>query len=90
MAERKEKVLNIRVSPTQRTAYERAAALEGVSVSALLTAAADEKAERVLLAHSTMTVPTETFDRLLAALDQPAALAPPLEKALVEPRFVNR
>ena len=90
MAERKEKVLNIRVSPTQRTAYERTAALEGVSVSALLTAAADEKAERVLLAHSTMTVPTETFDRLLAALDQPAALAPPLEKALVEPRFVNR
>ena len=45
MAERKEKVLNIRVSPTQRTAYERAAALEGVSVSALLTAAADEKAD---------------------------------------------
>jgi len=90
MAERKDKVLNVRVSPTQRNAYERAAALEGVSVSELLTGAADEKAERVLLAHSTMTVASETFDRLLAALDQPAALASSLEKAFVEPRFVNR
>jgi uncharacterized protein (DUF1778 family) len=90
MVDRKDRVLNVRVSPAQRTAYERAAALEGTSVSALVTTAADERAERVLLEHSTMTVPSETFDRLLAELDRPAVLAPPLEKALAEPRFANR
>ncbi len=88
--ERKDKMLNVRVSPRQRSTYERAAALEGTSVSAMLTSAADERAERVLRAQSAMTVSSETFDRLLAALDEPAALAPSLEKALLERRFENR
>jgi hypothetical protein len=42
--ERKDKVLNLRVSDKQRAVYERAAALEGVSVSALVTSAADARA----------------------------------------------
>ena len=88
--ERKSKVLNLRVSDRQRTVYERAAALEGVSVSALVTSAADDRADEVLRAHASMTVPSDIFDQLLAALDQPAPLAPALEKALVEPRFENR
>jgi uncharacterized protein (DUF1778 family) len=37
-----------------------------------------------------MTVPADVFDQLLAALDQPAPLAPALEKALRRPRFQNR
>jgi uncharacterized protein (DUF1778 family) len=88
--ERKNKVLSLRVSDRQRTMYERAAALEGISVSALVTAAADARAEELLYAHASMTVPTDVFDDLLTALDQPAALAPALEKALIEPRFGNR
>jgi len=88
--ERKDKVLNLRVTDRQRTVYERAAALEGVSVSALVTSAADARADELLHAHASMTVPADVFDDLLAALDRPAALAPPLEKALVEPRFENR
>lgn len=88
--ERKDKMLNLRVSDRQRTTYERAAALEGVSVSALVTSAADARAEGVLHAHASMTVPTDVFDQILAALDQPAPLAPPLETALTEPRFENR
>lgn len=88
--ERKSRVLNLRVSDRQRTVYERAAALEGVSVSALVTSAADDRADEVLQAHASMTVPSDVFDQLLAALDQPAPLAPALEKALVEPRFGNR
>lgn len=88
--ERKSKVLNLRVSDRQRTVYERAAALEGVSVSALVTLAADERAEELLHAHTSMTVPSDVFDQLLGALDTPVPLAPALEKALVEPRFQNR
>lgn len=88
--ERKDRVLSLRVSDRQRGAYERAAALEGLSVSALVTAAADARAEELLHAHASMTVPSEVFDGLLAALDQPAVLAPALEKALIERRFENR
>lgn len=88
--ERKDKTLNLRVSDRQRTVYERAAALEGVSVSALVTSAADDHADQVLHAHAAMVVPADVFDDLLAALGQPMALAPALEKALTEPRFENR
>jgi uncharacterized protein (DUF1778 family) len=88
--ERKSRVLNLRVSDRQRTIYERAAALEGTSVSALVTSAADDKAEQLLHAHSSMTVPSDVFDQLLAALDQPQPLATSLEKALTDPRFENR
>lgn len=88
--ERKDRVLNVRVSDRQRSVYERAAALEGVSVSALVTAAADARADELLHAHASMTVPTDVFDDLLAALDAPVVLAPSLEKALVETRFENR
>jgi uncharacterized protein (DUF1778 family) len=88
--ERKDKVLNLRVSDRQRTVYERAAELEGISVSALVTSAADARAEDLLREHASMTVPADVFDHLLAALDQPAVLAPALEKALNESRFENR
>lgn len=88
--ERKDKALNVRVSEQQRVAYERAAALEGTTVSALVTSAADARAREVLHAHASMTVPADVFDALVAALDQPVPLAPSLEKALTNPVFENR
>jgi len=88
--ERKDKVLNLRVSDRQRRTYERAAAVEGVSVSALVTSAADARAEAILETHVSMSVPSEVFDQLLAALDEPAPLVSPLKKALAKPRFQNR
>jgi uncharacterized protein (DUF1778 family) len=88
--QRKDKVLNLRVSDRQRTAYERAAAIEGVSVSALVTSAADARADELLQEHASLTVPADAFDHLLRALDQTSPLAPSLEKALIEPRFENR
>ena len=88
--ERKDKVLNLRVSDRQRRTYERAAAVEGVSVSALVTSAADARAEAILENHASMSVPSEVFDQLLAALDAPAPLVSPLKKALAKPRFQNR
>ena len=88
--ERKDRVLNLRVTERQRKVYERAAALEGLSVSALVTLAADARADEALRKHASMTVPADVFDQLLAALDEPAPLAPALEKALAEPRFEHR
>lgn len=85
----KTKVLNLRVSDEQRRVYERAAALEGISVSALVTSAADVHADELLHAHASMSVPADVFDGLLAALDGQAAPAPALAKALAEPRFEN-
>lgn len=83
--------LNLRVSEEQRAAYERAATLEGTTVSALVTGAADERAQEVLDAHASMTVPRDVFDQLLAQLDEPPRpLAPAVLKALAGRRFENR
>lgn len=89
--ERKTKALNLRVSERQRASYERAAELEGQSVTAMVLTAADQRAEAVLRSHSSTVVPSDVFDQLLARLDEPARhLAPSLEKALADRRFVNR
>ena len=88
--DRKDKALNLRVSDRQRTAYERAAAVEGLTVTALVTSAADARAEEILRAHATLALPSAVFDELLTALDRPPALAAPLKKALTKPRFDNR
>jgi len=68
---KKVKVLNLRVTAAQHRAYQRAAALEGGTVSSLVTKAADERAQEVLRAEETMTVSAEAFDRLLELLDGP-------------------
>lgn len=79
----KDKALNLRISEAQRTELERAAALEGVPVSVLVLGAAHDKAQAVLREHSSMTVPSDVFDQLLAWLDEPPRpLAPSLAKAL--------
>lgn len=88
--ERKDRTLNLRVSERQRAVYERAAAVAGISVAALLTSAADDLADDLLRRHASTTVPTDVFDDLLASLDRPVALPPALAKAFAEPRFVNR
>lgn len=89
MAERKEKVLNVRVSERQRAAYERAAALAGTTVSAFVTGAADERADQVLADASVTRVSAESFDALLALLDPPAERLAWMEKVLADPRYTN-
>jgi uncharacterized protein (DUF1778 family) len=74
----------------QRTVYESAAALEGVSVSALVASAADDRAEEVLHAYESLSVSSVTFDDLLAALDRPVTLAAQIKKAIRKPKFDNR
>jgi uncharacterized protein (DUF1778 family) len=58
--------------------------------SAVRAAAVDAPAEDLLPADPSMVVPSDVFDRLLAWLEEPPALAPALKKALTGPRFEHR
>ena len=72
--------LEARVSPQQRATLEWAAALAGTSVSAFVVDAAVERAEELMAAQMSTTVPADFFDRLVEVLDQ-ADRAPTLAKA---------
>ena len=63
--------IETRVSVAARRRIDRAAALQGSTLSAFIVSAAVERADEVLAAHDTTTVPAEYFDRLLAAIDKP-------------------
>lgn len=80
--------MEARVDPERAGRIRYAAGLRGASVSAFIVEAAAEKAERVLLEQREMVVPAVFFDRLLAALDEPAASVAALEKAAARAREV--
>ena len=68
MATRTQRV-EARVAPRDRARIDKAAALEGQSISAFMVAAAAEKADQVITARTTTVVPADFFDRLVAAID---------------------
>lgn len=72
--------LEARLSPDERALIERAASASGMSVSAFMVGAAVGRADEVIAAATSTLVPTDYFDGLLAALDEPDA-APRLAKA---------
>jgi uncharacterized protein (DUF1778 family) len=78
--------LEARVSPEQRARLEWAAMIAGTSVSAFVVDAAVERAEELVAAQMSTTVPADYFDRLLSAIDEPES-APTLAKVA---RRVNR
>lgn len=71
--------LEARVSPEQRARLELAATIAGTSVSAFVVDAAVERAEELVAAQMSTTVPADYFDRLLSAIDEPDR-APTLTK----------
>jgi uncharacterized protein (DUF1778 family) len=79
MATRTQRV-EARVAPRDRARIDKAAALEGQSISAFMVAAAAEKADQVITARTTTIVPANFFDRLVAAIDR-ADRAPRLARA---------
>jgi len=79
MAAKTERI-EARVAPRDRARIDRAAALEGQSVSAFMVTAAAEKADEVLAARTSTAIPADYFDRLLGAIDQ-ADHAPRLARA---------
>lgn len=79
MAAKTERI-EARLSRSERRRIDKAAALEGQSLSSFMVAAAAEKAEQVIAAQTTTVVPTEYFDRLVSAIDR-ADPAPRLARA---------
>jgi len=61
--------LEARVSPEQRARLEWAARLAGKSVSAFVVDAAVERAEEMVTAQMSTSVPADYFDRLVDTLD---------------------
>jgi uncharacterized protein (DUF1778 family) len=68
-----------------------ASALQGTTVSAFVVDAAYERAEQVIDEHRSTLVPSDYFDRLLAALDEAPQVVPELaaasRKVLQAPAF---
>jgi uncharacterized protein (DUF1778 family) len=63
--------LEFRVAPSSRARIHRAAQLTGEPITAFARAAAEERAERVIREHESVTiVPPEFFDSMMAALEQ--------------------
>lgn len=69
MATRTQRV-EARVAPRDRVRIDKAAALEGQSMSAFMVTAAAEKADKVITARTTTVVPADYFDRLVSAIDR--------------------
>jgi uncharacterized protein (DUF1778 family) len=72
--------IETRVSADEKRQIDRAAALEGRTVSAFIVSAAVERAHEVLATRDATIVPADYFDRLLAAIDVPDS-APRLRRA---------
>jgi uncharacterized protein (DUF1778 family) len=85
--------LEARVSPEQRARLEWAASLAGTSVSAFVVDAAVDRAEELLAAQMSTSVPADYFDQLVNALDQPdraPALAKAARRVARRPRIAAR
>jgi uncharacterized protein (DUF1778 family) len=78
-----------RLSPDERERINRAAEFEGQSVSSFMVTAAVEKADQVISEHTVTQVPTNYFDQLLRALDEPGP-APQLRRAARRARQHSR
>lgn len=79
--------IEARVAPETKARIEHAAELEHVSVSEFVLAAASERADSVMRRHeSYTTVPEDFFDRLIDALDEPAAPDPSIVDAISRSR----
>lgn len=76
--------LNFRVRPDTEQRLRAAAAACEESLTDFVIAAAEERADEVLATHT--LVVADYFDRLLAALDEPAEPNEALRKAARRPR----
>jgi uncharacterized protein (DUF1778 family) len=72
--------LEARITPEQRARLEWAAGLAGTSVSAFVIDAAVERAEELMAAQMSTSIPADYFDALIGALDE-ASRAPTLANA---------
>jgi uncharacterized protein (DUF1778 family) len=81
--------LEVRVRPDTKARLELAADLSQMPLSDFVRSAAEDRADRVLREHETLTrVPAAFYDELLAALDAPAGSNDGLARAAKRARDV--
>lgn len=73
--------IEARVAPQTAEKIRQAAALEGTSTSAFVIDAASDRADRILRRQHETVVPSEYFESLLEALDEPGRPIRALTKA---------
>lgn len=72
----------LRIRPESKQRIEHAANLVHESTSDFVRAAAEQRANEILLEHDAVTiVPVDYFDQLISALDQPPRADPALAHA---------
>ena len=76
--------INLRLSGTAKQRIERAASVEGKTVSAFIVASALDHAEKTMDRHETMSLAREDAIRFFHALDSPPAPNDRLRAALDE------
>ena len=76
--------INLRLSGSAKQRIERAASVEGKTVSAFIVACALEHAERTIDRHDTLVLTSEDAMRFFHALDNPPAPSDRLQAALDE------
>ena len=79
-----------RLSPEQRSRIELAADFAGESMSSFIVIAAVDRADELIAAQTSTVVPSDYFDQLLAALDEPAETSPRLTAAAKRARRQRR
>ncbi len=82
--------IELRAEPEREQRIRLAAELADQSMTAFVLDAATERADEVIAAATTTTVPADFFDALLAALDRPAEPNEPLTRAARRPRRVRQ
>lgn len=82
--------LEARLSADQRRRIEQAADFAGESLSTFVVSAAVDRADELIAAHTATVVPSDYFDELLAALDEPAEPSPVLAAAAGRARRQRR
>ena len=80
--------IELRAEPEREQRIRAAARLANQSISSFVLDAAAERADEVLRAAATTTVPADYFDRLNAALSEPPVPNPALQRVARRPRSV--
>lgn len=76
--------IEVRVTVEQKRLIERAAALEGRSVTDFVSVLAASEAEEVLHARRSATLSAESFDAFVHALDEQPRVVPELKRLFQE------
>lgn|SRR5215211_9459946 len=74
----KERRINLRIAPEDRTLFDTAAKAQRESLTQFLVESGRERAERLLADRTTFAVDSEDHKAIMAAIERPAEVRPEL------------